>query len=57
MERGSGFFVRQMKLPQPVDKQNIRVEFEDGVLRVVLPKSKKGNPKNHDTSGQGRDRV
>lgn len=57
MERSSGFFVRQMKLPQSVDKENISFEFKDGVLRVVLPKSKKRKPRNHDTSGQGRGRV
>ena len=57
MERSSGFFVREMKLPESVDKQKIQTEFKDGVLRVVLPKSKKGSPKNHDTSGQDRDRV
>jgi HSP20 family molecular chaperone IbpA len=51
MERSSGFFIRQMKLPQSVDKHNIQVEFKDGVLRVVLPKSKKGKGKNHDSGG------
>lgn len=50
MERSSGFFVRQIKLPELVDKENIRVEFTDGVLRVVLPKSKKRNGKNHHSS-------
>jgi HSP20 family protein len=42
MERSSGFFVREMKLPESVDKQNIQAEFKDGVLRAILPKSKKG---------------
>jgi HSP20 family protein len=45
MERSSGFFVREVKLPEPVDKDNLRVEFLDGVLRIVLPKSKKGKGK------------
>ena len=45
MERGSGLFVREIKLPESVDKQNIRIEFKDGVLRVVLPKSKNGKAK------------
>jgi HSP20 family protein len=39
MERSSGYFVRQMKLPESVDKANIKTEFKDGVLRVTLPKS------------------
>jgi HSP20 family protein len=38
MERGSGYFVRQMKLPRPVNKEAIKAEFKDGVLRIVLPK-------------------
>ena len=50
MERGSGFFVREMKLSEPVDKDNLRVEFLDGVLRIVLPKSKNGRGKNHGSS-------
>jgi HSP20 family protein len=45
MERGSGLFVREIKLPESVDKQNIRIEFKDRVLRVVLPKSKNGKAK------------
>jgi HSP20 family protein len=40
MERSSGYFVRQMKLPQAVDKESIQSEFKDGVLRVILPKAK-----------------
>jgi HSP20 family protein len=39
MERSSGYFVRQIKLPDSVDKDDIKVEFKDGVLRVTLPKS------------------
>jgi HSP20 family protein len=39
MERSSGYFVRQMKLPELVDRANIKAAFKDGVLRVTLPKS------------------
>jgi HSP20 family protein len=38
MERSSGYFVRQMKLPQSVEKESIKAEFKEGVLRVILPK-------------------
>jgi len=38
MERSSGHFVRKMRLPESVDRENIRAEFKDGVLRVILPK-------------------
>lgn len=54
MERSSGFFVRQIKLPESVDKQNIQSEFKDGVLRVVLGKLKSGKGKNHHSGGQGQ---
>ncbi|MBI3245474.1 MAG: Hsp20/alpha crystallin family protein [Deltaproteobacteria bacterium] len=39
-ERRSGEFVRRLHLPVSVDRQKIRVEFHDGVLRVTLPKMK-----------------
>jgi HSP20 family protein len=40
MERSSGYFVRRMRLPASVDKNAIKAEFKDGVLRVILPKAK-----------------
>ena len=40
MERSSGSFQRRMKLAQFVDKEAIKAEFHDGVLRVILPKVK-----------------
>jgi HSP20 family protein len=39
MERSSGYFFRQLKLPEMVDEDAIKAEFKDGVLRVILPKS------------------
>jgi HSP20 family protein len=40
MERSSGHFTRQMKLPQSIEKDAIQADFSDGVLRVILPKVK-----------------
>ena len=40
MERSSGQFTRQMKLPESVEVKAIQAEFRDGVLRVILPKTK-----------------
>jgi HSP20 family protein len=40
MERSSGHFMRQMKLPESVEKDAVQAEFRDGVLRVILPKVK-----------------
>lgn len=37
-ERTSGQFVREFTLPEAVDSRKIEAHFEDGVLRVVLPK-------------------
>jgi HSP20 family protein len=39
-ERFFGEFVRQITLPESVDKDGIVVEFGNGVLRVTLPKAK-----------------
>jgi HSP20 family protein len=41
MERSSGYFTRQIRLPEKVNKEGIKAEFKDGVLRVTVPKSKK----------------
>ena len=40
MERSSGDFVRRIKLREPVDKDAIKYESRDGVLRVILPKAR-----------------
>lgn len=38
-ERSSGRFSRTFTLPENVDSSKIEAHFEDGVLRVVLPKT------------------
>jgi HSP20 family protein len=40
MERSSGYFMRRMELPESADK-DAKVEFCDGVVRVILLKSKR----------------
>jgi HSP20 family protein len=37
-ERRAGHFVRRLRLPTSVNQEQIRTEFHDGVLRVLLPK-------------------
>ena len=39
MERSSGYFVRRIKLPEPVDNDTVTGEYHDGVLRARLPKA------------------
>ena len=41
MERSSGYFMRRMELPESVDQDAVQVEFCEGVLRVIMPKSKR----------------
>lgn len=41
-ERRSGQFLRRLRLPASVDREQIRAEFRNGVLRVTLPKMQKG---------------
>ena len=43
-ERRSGHFERRLRLPTSVDQGQIRGEFRDGVLRVVLPKQPERKP-------------
>ncbi len=39
IERSSGYFMRRMALPERVDKDAVKLEFCEGVLRVIMPKS------------------
>ena len=44
-ERFHGAFSRTLKLNVPVDVDNIEASFEQGVLRLVLPKAEEIRPK------------
>ena len=37
-ERSSGCFIRQLRMPTPVDSEKIEAKIEKGVLTVTLPK-------------------
>jgi HSP20 family protein len=39
VERSYGTFQRSVRLPFPVDPEQVRASFENGVLTVMLPKS------------------
>ena len=49
-ERVLGRFHRSFDLPDSVDSSAIRAESRDGVLRVVLPKLEKAQPRQIDVS-------
>ena len=49
-ERVLGRFHRSFDLPESVDSSAIRAESRDGVLKVVLPKLEKAQPRQIDVS-------
>jgi len=44
-ERGFGSFTRTVTLPFPVDENNVEARFENGVLKVRLPKHESAKPR------------
>lgn len=38
MERARGVFVRSLRLPFPVDSNQVQAAFKDGVLNITIPK-------------------
>ena len=45
VERSYGAFSRSFTLPTVVDQGNIKAEFKDGVLKLVLPKREEAKPR------------
>jgi len=43
-ERAYGNFSRSFRLPEKVKDQDIKAEYKDGVLHLVLPKSEEAKP-------------
>jgi HSP20 family protein len=44
-ERFSGTFTRELTLPTPVDPDRVEAKFEQGVLKLTLPKSEAARPR------------
>jgi HSP20 family protein len=44
-ERFSGSFARELALPMPVDADKVEARFEQGVLKLTLPKSESARPR------------
>lgn len=45
MERSYGSFVRYFTVPELVDSEHVRADYEKGVLTVTLPKKEVAKPK------------
>jgi len=47
-ERGFGQFLRQLELPALVDADRVEAKYEQGVLRLTMPKSEAAKPRRID---------
>jgi HSP20 family protein len=56
MERSYGTFQRSLRLPFPVEPQQVKAEFNNGVLTVTLPKTK-AQERSHRIAIQGGGRA
>ena len=45
IERSNGVFSRSFSIPATVDEERIRADYNDGVLKIVLPKKAQAKPK------------
>lgn len=52
VERSYGQFVRSFTLPNNVDREQIRASFDNGLLKIELPKSAEARPREIKISGQ-----
>lgn len=52
VERSYGQFVRSFTLPNNVDREQIRASFDNGLLKIELPKTAEARPREIKISGQ-----
>ena len=45
VERRTGSFLRTLPLPSPVDETKVEARFEEGVLKVIVPKTEESKPR------------
>jgi HSP20 family protein len=51
MERSYGQFVRSFTLPNNVDRERIKASFENGLLKIEMPKREEAKPRQIKISG------
>ncbi len=44
-EVGSGTYRRSVTLPFPIDAEQVQASFEDGIVRVILPRAERARPR------------
>ncbi len=44
-ERSSGQFVRSLTLSSAVDRDRVKANYKDGVIKIVLPKAEEAKPR------------
>jgi HSP20 family protein len=44
-ERRYGKYIRSLRLDTPIDEKNIKANYKDGVLELILPKAESVKPK------------
>ncbi len=52
VERAYGSFTRSFNLPRTVSTENIKAEFKNGVLSVVLPKKEEAKSRKIEVTGE-----
>ena len=52
VERGYGRFERSFTIPQSVEADRVKAQYDNGVLTVVLPKAEKSKPRRIEIEGQ-----
>lgn len=53
-ERRWGVFMRRLRLPETVNPDDVETHYENGVLRLVFPKSEQAKPRRITVTGNGQ---
>ena len=56
IERRYGRFERSFTIPQSVEAERVKAQYENGVLTVILPKAEKSKPRRIEIEGKSNQR-